>query len=44
MGVHPRLVMRILRHANMKITMEIYTEVSDKSVRAALEQLSEGFD
>jgi integrase len=43
-GVHPRIVMRILRHANMKITMEIYTEVFDESGRTALEQLSKGFD
>ena len=36
--------MRILRHANMKITMEVYTEVSDDIVPEALEKLSEGFD
>ena len=43
MGVHLRVIMRILRHANMKITMEVYTEVSDESVREALDKLSEGF-
>ncbi|QUQ67085.1 tyrosine-type recombinase/integrase [Kutzneria sp. CA-103260] len=44
MGVHPRVIMRILRHANMKITMELYAEASDESVREALDKLSEGFD
>lgn len=42
--MHPRVVMRILRHANMKVTMEIYTEVSDESTRKALQQLSESLD
>lgn len=41
LNVHPRVIMRILRHANMKVTMEIYTEVSDESTRKALQQLSE---
>lgn len=44
LGVHPRVIMRILRHANMKVTMEIYTEVSDESTRKALQQLSESLD
>lgn len=41
LNVHPRVIMRILRHANMKVTMEIYTEVSDEPTRKALQQLSE---
>ncbi|ATE58096.1 hypothetical protein CNX65_10370 [Actinosynnema pretiosum] len=44
LNVHPRVVMRILRHANMKVTMEIYTEVSDDTTRKALQQLSESLD
>ncbi|MCC8249745.1 hypothetical protein [Saccharothrix luteola] len=44
LGVHPRVIMRILRHANMKVTMEIYTEVSDEATRKALQQLSESLD
>ncbi|MFS8095672.1 site-specific integrase [Lentzea alba] len=44
LNVHPRVVMRILRHANVKVTMEIYTEVSDETTRKALQQLSESLD
>ncbi|MGW6931363.1 tyrosine-type recombinase/integrase [Lentzea sp. NPDC054927] len=40
LNVHPRVIMRILRHANMEVTMEIYTEVSAESTRKALQQLS----
>lgn len=36
--------MRILRHANMRVTMEIYTEVSDDRTRKALQQLSESLN
>lgn len=43
MDVHPSVIMRILRHANMKITMELYTEVSDDRIRAALSKLSDDF-
>ncbi|SFR24970.1 hypothetical protein SAMN04488564_108164 [Lentzea waywayandensis] len=42
--MHPSVIMRILRHANMKVTMEIYTEVSDEETRKALQQLSESLD
>ena len=44
LNVHPSVIMRILRHANMKVTMEIYTEVSDEETRKALQQLSESLD
>jgi integrase len=44
LDVHPRVTMRILRHADMKVTMEIYTEVSDEVTRKALKRLSESFD
>ena len=39
--VHPRVAMRILRHAKITITMEVYTNVSDKITRAALNRLSD---
>ena len=39
--VHPRVAMRILRHAEITITMEVYTKVSDKITRAALNRLSD---
>ncbi|MBP2477574.1 integrase [Crossiella equi] len=41
LGVHPRVAMRILRHANLKTTMEIYTDVSEEQTREALEKLSD---
>ena len=44
LNVHPRVIMRILRHANIKVTMEIYTEVSDEETLKALRQLSESLD
>lgn len=44
LGVHPRVAMQILRHADFKITMEIYTEVSDEQTRAALKRLGESLD
>jgi hypothetical protein len=33
--------MQILRHANFKITMEIYTQVTDHQTRNALKRLGE---
>jgi hypothetical protein len=33
--------MQILRHADFKVTMEIYTKVSSKQTRAALKRLGE---
>ncbi|WP_260479247.1 tyrosine recombinase XerC [Kibdelosporangium aridum] len=44
LDVHPRVAMRILRHAQMSVTMEIYTEVSDESVRQALKRLEQSLD
>ena len=44
LGVHPSVIMRVLRHARMDVTMEVYTEVSDESVRKALKRLSKGID
>ena len=44
LDVHPRVAMRILRHAKFSMTMEIYTEVSDESTRKALHQLGEALE
>jgi hypothetical protein len=33
LDVHPRVAMQILRHANFKITMEIYTQVTEQADR-----------
>lgn len=41
---HPSVIMRILRHANMRYTMEIYTEISIEETRKALQQLSESLN
>lgn len=37
LDVHPRVAMQILRHAKFSITIEIYTEVSDKQTQDAPE-------
>ena len=39
LDVHPREVMRILRHAQISVTMEIYAQASSKATRAALKRL-----
>jgi integrase len=44
LGVHPRVAMRILRHAQIAITMEVYTEVSDDLTRDALKKLGDSLD
>jgi integrase len=41
LDVHPRVAMQILRHANFKITMEIYTQIADQRTRDALKRLGE---
>jgi len=41
LDVHPRVAMEILRHADFKVTMEIYTKVSSKRTREALKRLGE---
>lgn len=41
--VHPRVAMAILRHSKIAITMEVYTQVPDKSTRDALKRLSDLF-
>ena len=43
LDVHPRVAMQILRHAQIAITMEIYTQVPDEVTRAALKRLSDLF-
>ncbi|WP_144128267.1 tyrosine-type recombinase/integrase [Catellatospora sichuanensis] len=41
LNVHPRVAQQILRHAQVAITMEIYTEVTDEATRDALRKLGE---
>lgn len=44
LDVHPRVAMKILRHARFAITMEIYTQVSDAQTREALRKLGDSLD
>jgi integrase len=44
LDVHPRVAMRILRHARFSITMEIYTQVSSKATRDALKRLGDSLE
>lgn len=41
LDVHPRVAMRILRHAQISMTMEVYTEIPDEVTRAALKKLGD---
>lgn len=38
-GIHPRVAMRILRHVQIDVTMNAYTEVSDAKTLRALKRL-----
>ncbi len=44
LDIHPREVMRILRHAQIAVTMEIYAQASSKATRAALKRLGDSLD
>lgn len=44
LDVHPRVAMQILRHADFKVTMEVYTQVSSKQTREALRRLGDSLD
>jgi Site-specific recombinase XerD len=41
LDVHPRVAMQILRHSDIKVTMEIYTHIPSEQTRRALKRLSE---
>ena len=41
LDVHPRVAMAILGHSRMAMTMEIYTQVPDKTTKEALKRLSD---
>ncbi|MBG6103176.1 integrase [Micromonospora vinacea] len=44
LDVHPRVAMQVLRHARFSVTMEIYTQVSNKATRDALKRLGDSLD
>jgi integrase len=39
LDVHPQVAIRILRHAQIDVTMNVYTEVSDAKTPQALKRL-----
>lgn len=41
LGVHPRVAMKILRHSQISMTMEVYASASDEQTRDALQNLAE---
>ena len=41
MDVHPRVAMQILRHTQIAVTMNVYSEVSTQDTREALCRLGE---
>jgi integrase len=41
LDVHPRVAMQILRHSQIAVTMNIYSEVTTKETREALRRLGE---
>lgn len=41
LDVHPRVAMQILRHSQIAVTMNVYSEVSSAETRAALKRLGE---
>ena len=41
LDVHPRVIMRILRHADQAVTMEIYANASSAATREALGRLGD---
>jgi hypothetical protein len=41
LDVHPRVAMAILRHSRVALTMEIYTQVPDRTTRDTLKRLSD---
>jgi len=44
LDIHPRVVMRILRHSKIAVTMEVYTEVPDQVTRDAPRRLGAQLD
>lgn len=41
LNVHPRVIMQVLRHAEVSVTMEIYSQASSDATRDALKRLGE---
>ncbi|MFI7444928.1 hypothetical protein [Nonomuraea indica] len=41
LDVHPRVAMQILRHSQISVTMNVYSEVSSEETRKALKMLGD---
>jgi integrase len=44
LNVHPRVAMQILRHSQITVTMEIYSEVPSEATQDALKRLGDSLD
>jgi integrase len=44
LDVHPRVAMRILRHSQISVTMNVYTQVPSPETRKALDRLNKSFE
>jgi integrase len=44
LNVHPRVAMQILRHSQIAVTMQVYSEVPSASTEEALRRLGDGLD
>src|SRR5690606_36902939 len=44
LGVHPRVAMRILRHWQISVTMNVYSQIATPESREALDQLNASLD
>jgi len=44
LDVHPRVAMRILRHSQISVTMNVYTQVPSPETRKALDRLNSSFE
>jgi integrase len=41
LDVHPRVIMRVLRHADLSVTVEVYAKASSDATREALRRVGE---
>lgn len=44
LDIHPRVAMQVLRHSQIAVTMDIYSEVSSEDTRRALRELGSSLD
>ncbi|MEQ4714850.1 site-specific integrase [Nonomuraea sp. B19D2] len=44
LDVHPRTAMRILRHSQISVTMNVYTQIPNPETRKALDKLNQSLD